>query len=72
MKKKSIEETKPLMKFNVALQKYEPVLPLSKRKGKEVRFKDAWQWIWIPIICIAILVGFVILLKLGLLDSWVR
>ena len=70
--KKKIKESKPTMKFNIALQKYEPVLPLSKIKGKEIKFKDAWQWIWIPIICIGILVGFVMLLKLGLLDSWAR
>jgi len=64
--KKKIKKVKPLMKFNVALQKYEPVLPLSKRKGKEVKFKDAWQWIWIIIIGLALLVGVLFLIKLGL------
>lgn len=67
--KKKIKEVKPLMKFNVALQKYEPVLPPSRRKGKEIKFKDAWQWIWIIILCIGLLASFLILLKLGLLDS---
>jgi len=39
--KKKIKEIKPPMKFNVALHKYEPVLPQSRRKGKEVKFKNA-------------------------------
>ena len=64
--KKKIKEVKLPMKFNVALQKYEPVLPLSKRKGKEIKFKDAWQWIWVIIIALALLVGFLFLIKSGL------
>ena len=66
--KKKTRELKLPMKFNVALHKYEPVLPLLKRKGKEkeIKFKDAWQWIWIIIICMAILVGVLFLIKWGL------
>jgi len=65
MKKKTKEARLP-MKFNVGLQKYEPVLPPSKRKGKKIKFKDAWQWIWVIIIAIALLVGFLFLIKRGL------
>ncbi len=66
--KKKIKEFKPLMKFNVALHKYEPVLPQLKRKGKEkeIKFKDSWQWIWVIIIALALLAGVLFLIKLGL------
>ena len=66
MKKKKFKEVKLPMKFNIALQKYEPVLPPSRRKGKKIKFKDAWQWIWILIIGIALLVGVLFLIKRGL------
>ena len=65
--KKKIKEVKPPMKFNVALQKYEAVLPLSKRKGKEIKFKDAWQWLIVVLILILLTIGFAFLAKRGLL-----
>ena len=43
MKKKKTKEIRLPTRFNPALQKYEPILPV-KRKGKEIKFKDAWQW----------------------------
>jgi len=64
--KKKTKEIKPPMKFNVALQKYEPVLPSSRRKGKEIKFKDSWQWLIVVIICIALLGGVLFLVKRGL------
>lgn len=68
MKKKKTKEVKLPMKFNIGLQKYEPVLPQLKRKGKEkeIKFKDSWQWIWVIIIALALLVGVLFLIKRGL------
>jgi len=55
------KEIKLHMKFNPALQKYEPVLPPLKIKGKEVKFKDVWQVIPLIILILVIAAIFLIL-----------
>ncbi|GAI40312.1 unnamed protein product, partial [marine sediment metagenome] len=59
--KKKTKEIKLPMKFSPALQKYEPVLPPSKIKGKEVKFKDVWQVILLIILIFIITAIFLIL-----------
>jgi len=66
MKKKKTKEIRLPTRFNPALQKYEPILPV-KRKGKEIKFKDAWQWILIILICAVLLTGVILLIRSGLL-----
>ena len=73
MKKKTREfkEVRLPMEFNVALQKYEPVLPSPKTKGKiknkEIKFKDAWQWVWVILIAVGVGLGFWLLMRKGLI-----
>jgi len=65
--KKKTKEVKLPMEFNVGLQKYEPALPLSRRKGKKIKFKDTWQWLLVILIAIAVLIGALFLIKRGLI-----
>ncbi len=61
--KKKTKEIKLPMKFNVGLQKYELVLPPSIKKGKEIKFKDTWQWLLVILIGIALFIGVWFLVK---------
>ena len=51
---KKAKEIKPVMKFNVGLQKYELVLPLRKKKTK---MEFEWKPLIILIIGLLILLG---------------
>jgi hypothetical protein len=64
--KKKTKEVKLPMNFNIGLQKYEPVLPSSRKKGKKIKFKDVWQLIWIILIMLALFVGAWLLVRKGL------
>ena len=65
---KKTKEIKPVMKFNVGLQKYEPVLPLTRKKTK---IKFEWGFLITLIIGALIILGlFLLALKYGLIPKW--
>jgi len=58
-KSKKPREIKLSMEFNPGRKKYEPVIPIIK-KGKPVKLKPDWKYLWPIIIFIIIVLGFVI------------
>lgn len=62
MKKKKVKEIFLPMKFNLALQKFEPELPTIK-SGKKVKIKLTWELITIITVLLSIL-GFWIIVFL--------
>jgi len=67
-RKTKVKEINLPMKFNPGLEKYEPVLPLRK-VNKKIKI-EWWVIIALMILALAILAGFLLLLKYGLIPAW--